>query len=79
MISTRRQCSNPLCELTPRQVELLELLIANPGATNRELACQMHVGERTVKKHFYDIYRVMGVRNRSECLVQLFRQGVAEV
>lgn len=43
----------------------------NPGATNRELARQMQVSERTVKKHFYDIYRTMGVQNRSECLVLL--------
>lgn len=75
MVSMPTQCSNPWCRLTPRQLELLECVIACPGATNRELAQQMSVSERTVKKHFYDIYRAMGVLNRSECLTRLFREG----
>lgn len=66
-----------MCSLTPRQLELLERLIANPGATNRDLAGQMSVSERTVKKHFFDIYRAMGVQNRSECLVLLLNGGNA--
>ncbi len=73
MLSIFRKCSNPLCNLTPRQLELLEHVIACPGATNRELARQMSVSERTIKKHFYDIYRAMGVLNRSECLARLLR------
>ncbi len=75
MLSIYRKCNNPLCNLTPRQLELLERVIACPGATNRELARQMSVSERTVKKHFCDIYRAMGVLNRSECLARLFREG----
>lgn len=77
MLTIFRKCSNPLCNLTPRQLELLERVIACPGATNRELARQMGVSERTVKKHFYDIYRAMGVLNRSECLARLFREDFA--
>ena len=73
MISLCRECTNPFRALTSRQTELLERLMNNPGATNRELASQMQVSERTVKKHFYDIYRAMGVQNRSECLVLLLR------
>jgi len=73
MLLMSRQCGNPWCRLTPRQVDLLERLIASPGATNRELARQMSVSERTIKKHFYDIYRAMGVLNRSECLARLLR------
>ncbi|MBP6473134.1 MAG: response regulator transcription factor [Chloroflexi bacterium] len=77
MVSMPRKCSNPWCRLTPRQLELLERLAAHPGATNRQIARQMHVSERTVKKHFCDIYRAIGVQNRSECLVLLLRQGLA--
>lgn len=75
LISRWRECRNPLCKLTSRQIELLERLAANPGVTNRELARQMQLSERTVKKHFYDIYRAMDVQNRSECLALLLRQG----
>ncbi|MBK7180777.1 MAG: helix-turn-helix transcriptional regulator [Chloroflexi bacterium] len=76
MIST---CRSPFCALTPRQTELLELLSASPSATSRELAQRMHVSERTVKKHFYGIYRTLGVQNRVECLALLYRKGPGNV
>ena len=79
MTITCRECRNPFCELTSRQTELLERLMNNPGATNRELARQMQVSEWTVKKHFYGIYRTMGVQNRSECLMLLLREGIIQV
>ncbi len=62
-------CTNPFCQLTSRQMELLKHLATNPGVTNRDLARCLHVTEGTVKKHFQAIYRVLGVHNRSECLV----------
>jgi DNA-binding NarL/FixJ family response regulator len=66
-------CTNPICNLTPRQIQLLETLLANPGATNQVLAEKMNVSESTVKKHLRDIYRITGVQNRTECLVLLLR------
>jgi DNA-binding NarL/FixJ family response regulator len=76
MLSTCDPCHNPLCQITPRQKELLELLAANPGATNYDLAHQLCVSERTVKRYLSDIYRVVGVQNRSECLTILVRQSL---
>ncbi len=78
MISPNFQCSNPVCQLTPRQAELLQRLAANPGATNRELARQLHISERTVKKHLQGIYRAMDVQSRTECLVLLLSKGSAQ-
>ncbi len=78
MASLHQPCNNPLCSLTPRQIDLLERLIANPGVTNRDLAEQMSVSESTVKKHLHDIYQATGTQNRSECLVLLVRQGVVQ-
>ncbi len=70
------RCDNPLCELTPRQMELLEVLIANPAATNSDLAKRLHVSVSAVKKYLQEIYRTVGVRNRSECLVLLLQKGL---
>lgn len=72
-------CSNPLCHLTPRQIELLQHLATNPGATNRDLALQLHVSEGAVKKYLSNIYRIVGVQNRSECLVFLLQTGAVGV
>lgn len=74
MLPAYRPCHNPLCQITPRQKELLNLMTINPGATNYDLARQMRVSERTVKRHLSDIYRTLGAQNRGECLVMVLRQ-----
>lgn len=79
MLSTCSPCHNPLCQITPRQKELLALMATNPGATNYDLACQLRVSERTVKRYLSDIYRIVGVQSRSECLMMLLREGAISV
>ena len=73
------RCDNPLCELTPRQIELLGVLVTRPAATNRDLAQCLHVSENAVKKYLKEIYRAVGAQNRSECLAILLQTGVVVV
>jgi two-component system response regulator DesR len=47
---------------------VLELLAT--GATNREIAAQLHLGPDSVKKHAAALYRKLGVRNRTEAVQQ---------
>lgn len=54
----------PKGPLTARERQILALLAT--GATNREIAAQLHVGPDSVKKHASSIYRKLGVRNRTE-------------
>jgi DNA-binding NarL/FixJ family response regulator len=75
-ISACSPCHNLVCQFTPRQKALLELMESNPGATNYDLACQLDVSERTVKRYLSEIYRIVGVQNRSECLIMLVRQSL---
>ncbi len=72
------QPESPFRQLTPRQRELLVLLTRQPGATNYDLARQLVVSERTVKRYLSDIYRTIGVQNRSECVSVLLRQGMTD-
>lgn len=51
-------------ELTPRERELL--LLISTGATNREIAAQLHLGPDAIKKNASALYRKLGVRNRIE-------------
>jgi len=50
--------------LTPREVEILKLAAA--GRPNAELARMLWVTEQTVKFHLSNIYRKLGVANRTE-------------
>lgn len=51
-------------QLSPREHQVLALLAT--GATNREIAQELHVGIDSIKKHAAGIYRKLGVRNRTE-------------
>jgi DNA-binding NarL/FixJ family response regulator len=53
----------PGSELTSREREILLLL--STGATNREIASELHLGPDAVKKHATSLYRKLGVRNRT--------------
>lgn len=50
--------------LSTRERQVLQLLAT--GATNREIAAQLHVGPDSIKKHASSLYRKLGVRNRTE-------------
>jgi DNA-binding NarL/FixJ family response regulator len=50
--------------LTARELEILELLVE--GHSNAQLAHMLWVTEQTVKFHLSNIYRKLGVANRSE-------------
>lgn len=59
--------------LTPRQIELAELLA--DGHTNEELAAALNLGLDTVKKYVSRIFLLTGVRNRAE-FVKLVYSGI---
>jgi DNA-binding CsgD family transcriptional regulator len=50
--------------LTPREVEVLRLLA--DGQTNREIAAELVLSERTVQRHISNVYTKIDVRNRAE-------------
>lgn len=54
--------------LTPREVEVLELLCQ--GASNRDIAEQLVVTERTVKSHVTNILSKMGVVSRGQAVAR---------
>jgi DNA-binding NarL/FixJ family response regulator len=60
-------------ELTPRQQEVLELLVQ--GKSNRAIAEAMGLSENTVKVHLVAIYRVLGVSSRTEALLAGMRHS----
>lgn len=59
--------SDPLSGLTPRQRDVLDLLVQ--GRSNKEIARQLDLGEGTVKIHLAALFRNLGVRNRAAAAV----------
>jgi DNA-binding CsgD family transcriptional regulator len=54
-------------ELTERERKLLALL--HEGHNNTQIAFQLGIAEKTVRNHFSNLYRKLGVRSRVEALV----------
>ena len=51
-----------LGSLTPREMEILQLVVA--GYTNKGIAAEMYISEKTVEFHLDNIYTKVGVRTR---------------
>lgn len=60
--------------LTDRERSVLELMAA--GATNPEIAGELHLSKHTIKEHTSSVYRKLGVRNRTEAVQRAQRLGL---
>jgi DNA-binding NarL/FixJ family response regulator len=59
------QNENPkIGDLTARQREILEMVVE--GLSNAEIAGRLYLTESTIKQHLRAVYKVLGVRNRTE-------------
>jgi len=59
------QKENPkIGELSARQREILELVVE--GLSNAQIAGRLYLSESTIKQHLRAVYKVLGVRNRTE-------------
>ena len=61
-------------QLTGREREVLERVAA--GATNREIAAELHLSPHTIKEHTSAVYRKLSVRNRAEAVQRAQRLGL---
>ena len=56
---------------------MLGLLAA--GHSNKEIAAQLFLSERTVERHITTVYRKIGTRRRTEAMAFALRHGLADV
>lgn len=65
----------PVASLTPREREVLALVAA--GRSNREIARQLSVAEKTVKTHLSSLFRKLGVADRTQAALYAVTHGLA--
>jgi LuxR family maltose regulon positive regulatory protein len=61
--------------LSQRELEVLHWLAA--GASNRKIGQILFITEATVKRHVYNIFGKLNVRNRTQAALQAINLGVS--
>jgi DNA-binding NarL/FixJ family response regulator len=67
----------PDAELTTRELEILRLLGA--GKTNKEIATELQISERTARTHVSNILGKLDLTSRTQAALWAVRQGLVEV
>jgi two-component system nitrate/nitrite response regulator NarL len=65
-----------LATLTEREQDVVRTLVTQPGADNKKLARNLHIGEHTLRNHLSRIYDKLGVPNRLELYVFAQKHGM---
>ena len=73
-VSRRLADRPPHSELSPREVEVLELIAK--GLSNREIGNTLGITEATVKWHVNIILSRLGVADRTEAIVEALQRGI---
>jgi DNA-binding CsgD family transcriptional regulator len=60
--------------LTPREVEVLRLLVA--GHTNPEIAAALVISVKTVERHLANVYAKIGARSRVDAATYMLKRGL---
>lgn len=60
--------------ISPRERDVLKLLVN--GKTNKEIAEQLFISEKTVKIHLNKIYKKLGVKSRSQAIIEVIQNNM---
>lgn len=64
----------PLSDLTPREMEILTLIVKGKG--NKEIAADLEIAEGTVKNHVIKILDKLGVTDRTQAATAAISRGI---
>jgi DNA-binding NarL/FixJ family response regulator len=64
-------------QLTPRELATLQLMA--DGKTNKEIASELGISERTVKTHLGHLFEKLGVTSRTEAVKVATRRGLVRL
>jgi DNA-binding NarL/FixJ family response regulator len=64
-------------DLTAREIDVLRLIAG--GNANKEIACQLSIGEETVKSHVTNILGKLGANDRTHAVTIALKRGIIEL
>lgn len=67
----------PASALTPRELEVLRLIAS--GMSNKEIARELGLNERTVKGHVSNILSKLGLADRTQAALYAVREGIIDI
>jgi DNA-binding NarL/FixJ family response regulator len=67
----------PSVELTPRESEVLACI--TQGRSNREIAEELHIAEKTVRIHVSSVLDKMGARDRTQATIYALQRGLVHL
>ncbi|WP_096435986.1 helix-turn-helix domain-containing protein [Alteribacter populi] len=63
--------------LTKREKEVFELLVQDK--TTKEIAAELFISEKTVRNHISNTMQKLGVKGRSQAVIELIRLGELKI
>lgn len=63
-----------LSDLTPRELEILQLVIE--GKTNKAIAHEIQISQKTVEFHLDHVYSKLGARSRLMASIWALQHGI---
>lgn len=66
---------SPVYKLTQAELRIFKLVLN--GYTNKQIAEEVYISEKTVKFHLYKVFRKLSVKSRSELIIFGFKNGFA--
>jgi DNA-binding NarL/FixJ family response regulator len=76
MVSWVRGDESKVTKLTPREMDVLRLVVA--GKTNQNIAVALTISEKTVEKYLEAIFAKLSVASRVEAAVYAVREGLVQ-
>jgi DNA-binding NarL/FixJ family response regulator len=72
----KRRDDDPISELTPRELEALRLVAM--GRSNKQIATELAISERTARTHVSRILRKLELSSRTQAALWAVRQGLVQ-
>jgi len=65
---------SPIYNLTEAEIKIVKLVLN--GYSNKKIATELYLSEKTIKFHLYKIFKKLSVRSRSELILYGYRNGI---